>query len=264
MSYLAESYERFMVPSLFAPWSSHLIQHANPQLGERVLDIACGTGIVARNVAPRVGSQGIVIGLDVNPHMVSMARAAAEQDHIAIEWHTGPAEQLPFSDENFDIIFCQFGLMFFTDRHAALKEMHRVLRRGGRVVMSVWQGLDRHPFYQTLHDVSSRLLGKSAVQTVFSLGDSDELRKLLADAGFQQIEIEPLSIMARFPNAEEFLAWESDVDPAACPKLQNLDTASQQAILAALHQEMQAPLREVMQGDQVVFRSYAHIVYARR
>jgi len=128
--------------------------------------------------------------------------------------------------------------------------------------LSVWQGLERHPFYQTLHDVSSRLLGKSAVQTVFSLGDSDELRKLLTAAGFQQIEIESLSITARFPNAEEFLAWESDVNPAECPTLQNLDTETQQAILAALHQEMQSPLHEVMQGDQVVFRSYAHIAYA--
>jgi len=196
--------------------------------------------------------------------MLSMARVAAEREGLTIEWRLGSAEKLPFPDGNFDLILCQFGLMFFSDRHTSLMEMHRVLRLGGRIVLSVWQGLERHPFYQTLHEVSSRLLGKSAVQTVFSLGDSDELRKLLTDAGFQQIEIEPLSIMARFPNAEEFLAWESDVDPAACPKLQNLDTESQQAILAALHKEMQAPLHEVMQGDQVVFRSYAYIAYARR
>src|SRR5215211_922150 len=128
MSYLAESYERFMVPSLFAPWSSYLIQRANPQRGEYVLDVACGTGIVARNVAPLAGSQGIVIGLDVNPDMISMARTAAELDDITIEWHTSLAEQLPFPDENFDLIFCQFGLMFFSDRHVALKEMHRVLK----------------------------------------------------------------------------------------------------------------------------------------
>jgi ubiquinone/menaquinone biosynthesis C-methylase UbiE len=264
MSYLAESYENYMVPALFAPWSTYLIQRANPQPGEHVLDVACGTGIVTRNVAPRVGSQGMVIGIDLNPNMLSMARVAAEREGLTIEWRLSPAEKLPFPDGNFDLILCQFGLMFFSDRHASLTEMHRVLRPGGHVVLSVWQGLERHPFYQTLHNVSSRLLGKSAVQTVFSLGDSDELRKLLADAGFQQIEIEPLSIIARFPNAKEFLAWESDVDPAACPTLQNLDTESQQAILAALHQEMQAPLHEVMQGDQVVFRSYAHIAYASR
>src|SRR5688572_33100151 len=98
MSYLAESYERFMVPSLFEPWATHIVQRANPQLGEHVLDIACGTGIVARTVAPHVGSQGIVIGLDVNPDMINMAGMAAERDQLAIEWHTGPAEQLAFPD----------------------------------------------------------------------------------------------------------------------------------------------------------------------
>jgi ubiquinone/menaquinone biosynthesis C-methylase UbiE len=263
MSYLAESYERFMVPSLFAPWSSYLIQRANPQPGERVLDVACGTGIVARSVAPRVGSQGMVIGLDVNPDMINMARILAEREHLAIEWHTSPAEQLPFPDEHFDLILCQFGLMFFTDKHAALKEMHRVLSKGGRIVLSVWQGLDRHPFYQTLHEVSKRHLGKSSVQAVFSLGDSDELRKLLIDSGFQHVAIEPMTLTARFPNAEQFLAWEIDVDPAKTPALQNLDTEDQKAILAAVRHDMQKPLEEVMQDNQVVLPFHSHLVEAR-
>lgn len=264
MSYLAESYERFMVPSLFAPWATYLVQRANPQLGEHVLDIACGTGIVARNVAPHVGSRRMVIGLDVNPDMIDMARIAAERDQIAIEWHTGPAEQLPFPDENFDLILCQFGLMFFTDRHAALNEMHRVLRKDGRVVLSVWQGLDRHPFYQTLHDVSLRHFGKSSVEAVFSLGNSDELHKLLTDSGFQHIEIEPTSITARFPQPEEFLTWEIDVDPTETPALQNLDTEAQQIILAAVRQDMQRSLDEVMQDNQVVLQFHAHVVRARK
>ena len=263
MSYLAESYENYMVPSLFAPWSSYLIQRANPQLGEHVLDIACGTGIVARNIAPRVGSQGIVIGLDVHPDRISVARAAAERDHVAIEWYTSPAEQLPFPDQNFDLVFCQFGLMFFTDRHAALNEMHRVLRTGGRVVLSVWQGLDRHPFYQTLHEVSRQHLGKSSVQAVFSLGDSEELRKLLTDSGFQHVEIEPMSITARFPQPDEFLAWEIDVDPAETPALRNLDPEAQQVILAAVRQDMQRALDEVVQDNQVVLEFHAHVVQAR-
>jgi ubiquinone/menaquinone biosynthesis C-methylase UbiE len=263
MSYLAESYERFMVPSLFAPWASYLIERANPQPGERVLDIACGTGIVARNVAPLVGPKGIVIGLDANPDMINVASTAAEQDHLAIEWHTGPAEQLPFPDGHFDLILCQFGLMFFADRHGALKEMHRVLRKGGRVVLSVWQSLDRHPFYKTLHEVSYQHLGKSSVQTVFSLGDSEELHKLLMDSGFQHVEIAPMSITARFPNAEEFLAWEIDVDPAETPALQNLDPQAQQEILKTVRQDMQNSLNEIMQDDQVVLEFHAHVVRAQ-
>jgi ubiquinone/menaquinone biosynthesis C-methylase UbiE len=264
MSYLAESYERFMVPSLFAPWASYLIQRANPQPSEHVLDIACGTGIVARNVAPRVGPQGVVIGLDVNPDMINMARTVAERDHAAIEWHTSPAEQLPFPDQIFDLILCQFGLMFFTDRHGALKQMHRVLRTSGRLVLSVWQGLDRHPFYQTLHEVSKRHFGKSSVEAVFSLGDVDELRNLITDSGFQHIGIESTSITARFLQPEEFLAWEIDVDPAKTPALRNLDSDAQKAILASVRRDIQRSLDEVMQDNQVVLEFHAHVVEARR
>ena len=253
-----------MVPSLFAPWATYLIQRANPQPGEHVLDIACGTGIVIRNVAPRVGVQGIVIGLDVNPDMINIARIAAEQEQVAIEWYTSSAEQLPFPDEHFDLILCQFGLMFFTDKHAALKEMHRVLRKGGRVVLSVWQGLDRHPFYQTLHEVSQRHFGKSSVQTVFSLGHADELRTLLTASGFGHVAIEPRSITAHFPQPEEFLAWEIDINPAEAPALQYLDKAAQQEIMAVARQDMQTPLEEVMQENEVVLPFHAHIAQARK
>jgi hypothetical protein len=124
--------------------------------------------------------------------------------------------------------------------------------------------LDRHPFYQTLHNVSRRHLGKSSVQAVFSLSDSDELRQLLTDSGFQHIEIEPMSITARFPNAEEFLSWEIDVDPTETPALQNLDTEAQQVILAAVRQDMQGPLEEVMQDNQVVLPFYGHVAQTRK
>lgn len=262
MSYFAVSYESYMVPSLFAPWATYLVQRADPQLGEHVLDIACGTGIVARNVAPLVGSQGTVIGLDVNPGMIDTARAAAERDHLVIEWHTSPAEHLPFPDEHFDLILCQFGLMFFTDRIAALNEMHRVLKKGGHLVLSVWKGLDRHPFYQTLHDVSQQYFGKSSVEAVFSLGNADKLLTLLTDAGFGQVEIESRSLTAHFPQPEEFLAWELDINPAEAPALQNLDEETQQAIMAAARQDMQRPLEEVMQENQVVLEFHAHIAQA--
>jgi ubiquinone/menaquinone biosynthesis C-methylase UbiE len=253
-----------MVPGLFAPWSSLVIESANPQPGERVLDVACGTGIVARSIAPRVGSRGTVTGLDLNPDMIDVARAAADTEGLAIEWRASPAERLPFPDGSFDLVLCQFGLMFFRDRRAALSEMHRVLRPHGRAVLSVWQGLDRHPFYQTLHDASSRRLGRSSVGAVFSLGDPDDLRGLLADAGFRDVEIEPVTITARYSNPAEFLTWEMDVDPADTPALQDLDVQSRHALLATLDAEMQTALREVMQGDEVVMPSHAHIARAER
>jgi ubiquinone/menaquinone biosynthesis C-methylase UbiE len=264
MSYPAKFYEDLMVPGLFAPWSSHLIQIANPQPGERVLDVACGTGIVARQIAPRVGPQGNVSGLDLDPDKIDVARVTAKREGFAIEWKTGPAEQLPFPDGRFDLVLCQFGLMFFSDRHTALTEMRRILKTGGRVVLSVWQELARHPFYQMLDGLSQRHLGKSSVGAVFSLGDTDEVRKLLTDAGFRDIEIESMSITARYSNPQEFLAWEIDVDPAETPALQNLDAEAQKAILVSLHEEMQEPLQAVIKDDEVVMPSHAHIARARR
>jgi SAM-dependent methyltransferase len=196
--------------------------------------------------------------------MIRVARAAAERECLAIEWVQGRAEQIGFIESYFDLVVCQFGLMLFAERHAALSEMRRVLRKGGRVVLSVWQGLECHPFYRTLHDVSRRRIGTSGVQDAFSLGDAGELHHYLEDAGFVHVEIESASITVRFPNPQEFLAWEIDVDPAAVPALRHLDSEAQQTITDAILDDMQAPLHEVMQENQVVMQFHAHIARARR
>jgi len=264
MSNPAENYEIGAVPVLFSPWASKLVQSANPQPGERVLDVGCGTGIVARRAAPRVGSDGKVAGLDLNPNMLAVARAAAGREGLAIQWHEGPAEKLSFPDGSFDLVLCQFALMFFADRRASLAEMHRVLAKDGRVSLSVWQGLDCHPFYQTLHEVIQRRLGMSGVQEIFALGRTGELRTLLAEAGFQRVEIEPVSLTARFPNPEQFLEGEIELDTAAVPSMQHLDSQARKAIIEAIREEMEAPLREVTQDTHVVIPFHAYIARAVR
>lgn len=264
MSNPAQSYESYMVPALFAPWASHLVRSANPQHGERVLDLACGTGIVARYVAPRLGAKGAVTGLDLSPHMLAVARAAADGQGLTVEWREGRAEQLPFPDRSFDLVLCQFALMFFADRPTALAESRRVLKDGGRLWLSVWQSLDRHPFYQTLNNVIQRRLGMSALQEIFALGEADQLRTLLAGAGFQSVEIEPVSLTARFPDPSGFLAGEIDVDTAAVPSMQGLDDQARQAIIAAISEDMKTPLHEVTQDDLVVIEFHAYVAHARR
>ena len=118
----AETYERFMVPPLFAPAAERLLDIARPRPGERVLDVGCGTGIVARSVASRLGAAGTVIGLDLSPGMLEVARLMSEQEGLTIAWHEGRAEALPFPDGSFDLVLCQFALMFFADRRQALRE----------------------------------------------------------------------------------------------------------------------------------------------
>ena len=253
-----------MVPALFAPWASQLVQRANPQPGERVLDLACGTGVVARLAAPLLGSKGAVTAIDLSPTMLSVGRAAAEGEGLDIEWRQGRAEQLPFADCSFDLVLCQFALMFFADRATALSEAYRILTDDGRLCLNVWQALDRHPFYETLHHVIQRRLGMSTIRDIFALGDEDELCGLLTNAGFRCVEIEAVSITARFPNPEGFLAGEIDLDTAAIPSMQALDVAARDAIVAAISEDMKQPLLEVTQAEHVVIPFHAFFARAVR
>lgn len=253
-----------MVPALFAPWASDLIRSANPQPADRVLDLACGTGVVARLVAPRIGPEGTVTAIDLSPAMLAVGRASAENEGLDVEWLQGRAEQLPFPDASFDLVLCQFALMFFADRPAALAEAYRVLANGGRLCLSVWQTLDRHTFYETLHHVIQCRLGMSTIKDIFALGDEDEIRALLTNAGFQRIEIAPVSTTAHFPNPEDFLAGEIDLDTAAIPSMQALDLAGRNAIVAAISEDMKGPLLEVTQEDHVVMPFHAFFVRAIR
>jgi SAM-dependent methyltransferase len=225
--------------------------------------VGSGTGIVARHVEPLVGEDGTVAALDINPHMLAVARESAEREQRAIAWHEGRAEALPFPDGAFDLVLSQFALMFFTDRPRALAEMHRVLAPTGRVALSVWQGLARHPFYAALDDAIQRRLGMSGVREIFALGDAGELRALLTGAGFRDVVIEPVSMTARFPNPEAFLAGEIDVDTAAIPSMQHLDAPAREAVTTAIREEMAGPLRGVTDGNHVVIPFHAHLATAR-
>lgn len=264
MSNPAEGYESYMVPALFGPWAAHLVQVADPKPGERVLDVGCGTGIVAREVTARRGATGAVTGIDVSPNMLAVARASAAGAGAAIEWREGAAEDLPFPDDSFDLVLCQFALMFFRDRPAALAEIYRVLASGGRLVLSVWQGLDRHPFYQTLDDVIRDRVGTSALADIFALGEPSELFLLLSDAGFQRAEIEPMSMTSRFPNPEAFLAGEIEVDTAAIPSMQGLTSDQRHAIVGAISDDMKGPLHEATRDDHVVLEFHANVARAWR
>jgi SAM-dependent methyltransferase len=263
MSNPAEGYERFMVPTLFGPWATKLVELAAPAAGERVLDVGCGTGIVARQVAARLGSTGAVNGIDLSPDMLAVAQAAAASEGVTVAWHQGASERLPFAGASFDLVLCQFALMFFADRAAALAEMRRVAADRGRLLLSVWRGLDLHPFYATLHEVIQQRIGISALEDIFSLGSDDELRALMTGAGYRQVEIRQVSMIAQFPDPASFLAGEIDVDTAAIPSMQHLDSAARERIVAAIAADMQAPLQSVTRDNRVQIEFHAHFASAR-
>jgi ubiquinone/menaquinone biosynthesis C-methylase UbiE len=199
----AEIYEEFFVPALFQQWTPIVADAAGIKAGQRVLDVACGTGVLAREAVGRVGGAGLVTGLDRNEGMLAMARRVA----AAVEWKAGRAEQLPFPDASFDAVVSQFGLMFFDDRVQALREMRRVLRPGGRLAVAVWDRLENSPGYAAMAGLVERLFGRriaGELHALFALGDPGALRALFAEAGLGTAKVATHAGTARFPSIE---AW---------------------------------------------------------
>lgn len=203
----AENYERFFVPAIGEPFAMDLIALADLKPGEDVLDVACGTGLLARMAAEHVGREGTVIGLDIHPGMLEVARKSAPAS-VNIEWRESSAESMPFDDESFDVVLCQLGLQFMPDRAVALREMKRVLRHGGRLVLNVAGAIGR-PF-AVADELFGRHLGPDAagfVRVVFSLHDPNELQSLLKEAGFEQSSARRERKSLHLPPPKEFL-WQ--------------------------------------------------------
>ena len=203
----AENYQRYFVPSIGAPVADDLIGIAGLQAGQRVLDVACGTGVVTRLAAERVGAAGAVAGLDVNPGMLAVARSRTPPD-ISIDWYEATAESMPLSDEAFDVVLCQMALQFIPNKLAALREMRRVLDKGGRALVTV-PG-PKPPLFATMTDALARHLSPEAASfgdLVFSMHDIDELRELMRSAGFRQVDVQAKTKTLRLPAPSDFL-WQ--------------------------------------------------------
>jgi SAM-dependent methyltransferase len=259
----AEMYEGFFVPSIFAPWATELIGRAAPRPGERVLDIACGTGAVTRQVAPLVGQSGSVTGLDMSPGMLAVARALPAPEGAPIAWHEGSAEALPFADGSFDLVLCQQSVQFFPGRAAAVGEMRRVLRPGGRVGVAVWRGIEHQSLYHAFDLAAERHLGKPEEGGPFSFGDAGALRGLFAEAGFNGIAVEVVTRPVRFPDPERFVHLTILATAAVMPEYERMDDAARQALAAADRRDLDGPLQEHLADGALVFPMSAHILTAR-
>jgi ubiquinone/menaquinone biosynthesis C-methylase UbiE len=204
----AEAYQRHFVPTIATPVSAGLLEVAALQPGERVLDVACGTGLIARLAAERVGSTGTVTAIDLAPDMVDVARATPGPSSPSIDWHVGDATSLPFPDAAYDVVLCQMGLMFMEDRGRAVAEMRRVLAPGGRVVLNT-PGAIQAPFAlmeQAIVEHISPDLG-GFVRVVFSMHDPEAVAALLRDAGFEAVTATVQPATLQLPGPAEFL-WQ--------------------------------------------------------
>jgi ubiquinone/menaquinone biosynthesis C-methylase UbiE len=252
----AEVYEEFFVPALFQQWAQRVADAADIRAGERVLDVACGTGVLARAVTERAGQDGTVIGLDLNEGMLAVARRKAPE----IEWRHGRAESLPFDSNSFDAVVSQFGLMFFEDRATALREMMRVLRPGGRLAVAVWAALEDSPGYAALTDLLQRLFGDRAADALrapFVLANPQTLRSLFDESGIHDVHITTRDGTARFPSIESWIYTEIKGWTLA----DMIDDAQYERLLA----EAQRVLQPFVGADgAVAFSLPAHIVTATK
>jgi ubiquinone/menaquinone biosynthesis C-methylase UbiE len=252
----AEIYEEFFVPALFAQWAPRVCDEAQLAPRQKVLDVACGTGVLSREAAVRVGSGGVVTGLDRNEGMLAVARRKAP----GINWRLGRAEALPFGDESFDVVASQFGLMIFEDRAAALWEMWRVLRRDGVLAVAVWDKIERSPGYAAMAALLERLFGDSIaneLRALFLLGDGDQLRSQFAKAGVAGTRISTHVGAARFPSIESWVRTEIKGWTLA----DLIDHAQYELLLS----EAETALQPYTTADgTVTFAAPAHIVTARK
>jgi SAM-dependent methyltransferase len=203
----AEIYEALFVPALFGQWGPIVAGEARIGKGDRVIDVACGTGVLALAALERAGAEGEVVGLDPNPDMLGVARRKSPR----IGWRDGRAEEIPFPDGRFDAAVSQFGLMFFEDRAAGLREMMRVLRPGGRLACAVCGALDHAPGYAAVANMLERLFGSGiadAFRAPFALGDSERLSALCAQAGMQGAEVKRHNGTVRFASIRSLISSE--------------------------------------------------------
>lgn len=254
----AKGYEALFVPAIFTPWPQHVIAAAAIQPGETVLDVATGTGVLARACRDVTGPSGKVVGLDPLPAMLTVAAEVAPD----IEWSNAPAENIGFHDGSFDKVVSQFGMMFFRDRAQAAREMLRVLKPNGRLGLAVWDDADNIPVYRTLIEVLADAVGAEAADAVglpFSLGAPSLVTEPLSRAGFADIQASTVSEPARFPSIRtlveaELGAWLPLVNV-------NLSAEDAEAILA----RAEAALAEFANADgEAVFDMKAHVFSARR
>ncbi len=203
----AEIYDRKFVPALFGQFAPEIADALSIGQDETVLDVGCGTGIVALAALGRVGPQGRVAAVDINPGMLAVARAKSD----AVEWHEAAAEALPFEDASFDAVLCQFALMFLADRTQALREMRRVTKAGGRIGLFVWDSVENSPGYDTLVPLLGEVAGPDAAEALsapFCLGDRAAVERELAKAGLSPEHFHRFTGTARHTSLDDWIDTE--------------------------------------------------------
>ncbi len=255
----AENYEQYFVPSIGEPIGRDLIEMAALRPNERVLDVACGTGIVARLASQHISAGGTLAALDINPGMLAVARSTLPSD-ISIDWHEASADSIPFPDASFDVVLCQMGLEFMPDKNAALCEMQRVLVPGGRLIFNVPGPTPR--MFKIMEDAFARHVGTDAarfINLVFSLHETEELKGLIQSANFQHSSVQSKIKSLHLPLPEDFL-WQYIYSTPLANVMAHMDDKHR----TSLQHDIVGKWNEFVESNELVLRVRIVSVIARK
>jgi len=257
----AVAYEKLLVPTLNTPLAAKAVELAVPRAGEQVLDLACGTGIVVRLVAPRIAPKGRVTGLDIDPAMIAVARSLAPSvPGVAVDWRCASGMEMPFESGTFDLVLCLQGLQYLPDRAAGLAEVRRVLKAAGRLVAVVWTSLEdckgQHAILQALQ---RRNVDVTPILKAYTMGDPGRVRKLAGDAGFRTVDTRTASASARFPSVKHFVEALAAGGPASRLALSKVPDGEKEAFL----DEIRGALRQYEDKDGVALPLGYLVLHAR-
>ena len=255
----AESYERWLAGPLFRPWAEMTLDRLELRPGDRVLDIACATGIVARVARERLGNAGYIVGVDVSPDMVTLARAVSP----GIQWREGNAIDLPLDDgERFDVVICQQGLQFFPDKPAAAAQMRRALAQGGRLAVATWRPDSEIPFIRELRHIAERQLGAIADRR-HSFGDAGALEELLRNAGFHEIRVSTITRTMRLTDGAALLRLNTMALAGMSAVGKELDDEERKRVVEAIVSESAPVLLSYTDASDLVFELSTNLAVAK-
>jgi ubiquinone/menaquinone biosynthesis C-methylase UbiE len=253
-----EMYEQWLVGPLFRPFVEAIILDLQLSPGECVLDIACGTGIVARVAKERVGERGRVVGVDISADMLSVARKVG----AGIEFREGNAASLPLKDgETFDVVVCHQGFQFFPDKSGAAAEMRRALKQGGKLAVATWRSDEETPFLHELRRIAERLLGPIADQR-YNFAQA-ALKSFVHDAGFNNIEVETITRSVHFDDGGQFVRLNSMALVGLSAAGKQMNQEQRQQVVDSIIAESSSVLKLFSKGTAVDFDLRTNVAIAR-
>jgi ubiquinone/menaquinone biosynthesis C-methylase UbiE len=255
----AELYERYVVRYILGPWAPSLVDSARVTVGERVLDVACGTGVVSRLAAQRAGPTGRIVAIDLNPGMIAVAQSLPAPVGAPIEWLVRSALDLRLEDASFDVVLCQQGLQFFPDKAQALREMRRVLGPGGRLALSVWNNIGL--YNSAVGEALARFVDDEAAARFCASRQAparEELERLAKEAGFSEIAVRIDRIDAHLPSLDQFTLHHLAATPIA-----PVVAAAAPEIRMKVGASVAKRLQRFADGDGVTYPEETHVLTAR-